>query len=86
LINVCPGHYRQGGWSEPLRALGGTSCDPCPSKVALVAKSILRRLKLVEQALAELDRVTLEAYRPWQHELAVFLAKRPLIQAKTCRV
>ena len=36
---------------------------------AQLAKSILRRLDLVEQALAELDAVIIEACRPWQHQI-----------------
>ena len=36
---------------------------------AQLAKSILRRLELVEQALAELDAVLAEACRPWQHQI-----------------
>jgi transposase len=36
---------------------------------AQLAKSMLRRLELVEQALAELDAVIAEACRPWQHQL-----------------
>ena len=36
---------------------------------AQLAKSILRRLDLVEQALAELDAVIVEAGRPWQHQI-----------------
>jgi transposase len=36
---------------------------------AQLARSILRRLRLVEQALTELDAVIAEACRPWQHEL-----------------
>jgi transposase len=36
---------------------------------AQLAKSMLRRLQLVEQALAELDAVIAEACRPWAHEL-----------------
>ena len=30
---------------------------------------MLRRLELVEQALAELDAVIAEACRPWQHQI-----------------
>jgi transposase len=36
---------------------------------AQLAKSILRRLELVEVALAELDAVIVEACRPWQHQI-----------------
>jgi hypothetical protein len=36
---------------------------------AQLAKSILRRLELVEQALAKLDAVIVEACRPWQHQI-----------------
>jgi transposase len=36
---------------------------------AQLAKSMLRRLELVEQALAELDAVIAEACQPWQHQL-----------------
>jgi hypothetical protein len=36
---------------------------------AQLARSMLRRLELVEQALAELDAVIAEACRPWQHQL-----------------
>jgi transposase len=36
---------------------------------AKLAKSMLRRLELVEVALAELDAVIVEACRPWQHQI-----------------
>jgi transposase len=36
---------------------------------AQLAKSILRRLDLVEQAMAELDAVIVQACRPWQHQI-----------------
>jgi transposase len=36
---------------------------------AQLAKHILRRLDLVEQALAELDAVIVTACRPWQHQI-----------------
>ena len=36
---------------------------------AQLAKSMLRRLELVELALAELDAVIVEACRPWQHQI-----------------
>ena len=36
---------------------------------AQLARSILRRLDLVEQALAELDAVIVDACRPWQHQI-----------------
>jgi transposase len=36
---------------------------------AQLAKSMLRRLVLVEQALAELDVVSAEACRPWQRQI-----------------
>jgi transposase len=36
---------------------------------ARLARSMLRRLDLVEQALAELDAVLLDAFRPWQHQI-----------------
>ena len=36
---------------------------------ARLARSMLRRLELVEQALAELDAVIAEACRPWQHQI-----------------
>ena len=36
---------------------------------ARLARSMLRRLDLVEQALAELDAVIAEACRPWQHQI-----------------
>ena len=36
---------------------------------ARLARSMLRRLDLVEQALAELDAVIVEACRPWQHQI-----------------
>jgi transposase len=36
---------------------------------ARLARSILRRLDLVEQALAELDAVLVDAFRPWQHQI-----------------
>jgi len=36
---------------------------------AQLARSMLRRLELVEQALAELDAVIAEACRPWQHHI-----------------
>src|SRR5918995_767318 len=38
---------------------------------ARMARSMLRRLALVEQALAELDAVIAEACRPWQHQIAL---------------
>jgi transposase len=36
---------------------------------AQLAKSMLRRLELVEQALAELDAVIADACRPWEHHI-----------------
>jgi transposase len=36
---------------------------------AQLARSMLRRLDLVEQALAELDAVIVEACQPWQHQI-----------------
>jgi transposase len=36
---------------------------------AQLAKSILRRLDLVEEALAELNAVIVQACRPWQHQI-----------------
>jgi transposase len=36
---------------------------------ARLARSMLRRLDLVEQALAELDAVIVEACQPWQHQI-----------------
>jgi transposase len=36
---------------------------------ARLARSMLRRLDLVEQALAELDAVIVDACRPWQHQI-----------------
>ena len=36
---------------------------------AQLARSMLRRLELVELALAELDAVIVEACRPWQHQI-----------------
>jgi transposase len=36
---------------------------------ARLARSMLRRLDLVEQAMAELDQVIVDACRPWQHQI-----------------
>ena len=36
---------------------------------ARLARSILHRLELVEQAIAELDEVLAVAFQPWQHQL-----------------
>jgi transposase len=36
---------------------------------ARLARSMLRRLELVEQALAELDAVLVDAFRPWAHQI-----------------
>ena len=36
---------------------------------ARLARSMLQRLDLVEQALAELDGVIAEACQPWQHQI-----------------
>ena len=36
---------------------------------AQLARSMLRRLDLVEQALVELDQVIVAACRPWQHQI-----------------
>jgi transposase len=36
---------------------------------ARLARSMLRRLDLVEQALVELDAVIVDACRPWQHQI-----------------
>ncbi len=36
---------------------------------AQLARSMLRRLDLVEQALAELDAVIVDACQPWQHQI-----------------
>jgi hypothetical protein len=37
---------------------------------ARLARSMLRRLDLVEQAMAELDQVIVDACRPWQHQIS----------------
>src|SRR5687767_12844541 len=36
---------------------------------ARLARSMLRRLDVVEQALAELDAVIIDAFQPWQHQI-----------------
>jgi len=36
---------------------------------ARLARSMLRRLDLVEQALAELDAVIVDACEPWRHQI-----------------
>jgi transposase len=36
---------------------------------ARLAGSMLRRLDLVDQAMAELDAVLIDAFRPWQHQI-----------------
>jgi transposase len=36
---------------------------------ARLARSMLRRLELVEQALVELDAVLVDAFQPWQHQI-----------------
>ncbi|MFL6047210.1 MAG: IS110 family transposase [Propionibacteriaceae bacterium] len=36
---------------------------------AQLARSMLRRLDLVDQAMAELDAVLIDAFRPWQHQI-----------------
>jgi transposase len=38
---------------------------------ARLARSMLRRLDLVDQAMAELDAVIVEACQPWQHQIAL---------------
>ncbi|MBA8792847.1 transposase [Friedmanniella endophytica] len=40
---------------------------------AQLAKALLRRLQLVEDALAELDAVIVEACRPWQHQIDLLM-------------
>ena len=42
---------------------------PVDANHARLARSMLRRLDLVEQALAELDAVIVDACEPWQHQI-----------------
>jgi hypothetical protein len=43
---------------------------------ARLARSMLRRLELVEQAMAELDAVIVDACRPWQHQIELLESGR----------
>jgi len=62
LANLAKGRMRR-KIPELAQALTGTF----NSHHAQLARSMLRRLELVEHALAELDAVIAEACRPWQH-------------------
>src|SRR5215216_3603943 len=64
LANLAKGRMRR-KIPELAQALTGTF----NSHHAQLARSMLRRLALVEHALAELDAVIAEACRPWQHEI-----------------
>jgi transposase len=46
-----------------------TAAEQFDANHARLARSLLRRLDLVEQAMAELDAVIVEACRPWQHQI-----------------
>jgi transposase len=46
---------------------------------------MLRRLDLVEQALAELDAVLVDAFRPWQHQIEL-LQTIPGVAPKVAQV
>src|SRR5215212_11267 len=65
--NVVPSASERAVRARPIahQALTGTF----DAHHAQLAKSMLRRLELVEQAMAELDAVIAEACRPWQHQL-----------------
>ena len=52
---------------------------------ARLARSMLRRLDLVEQALAELDAVIVEACQPWAHQIEL-LQTIPGVGAKVAQV
>ena len=52
---------------------------------ARLARSMLRRLDLVEQALAELDAVIVDACQPWQHQIEL-LQTIPGVGAKVAQV
>jgi transposase len=64
LANLAKGRMRR-KIPDLAQALTGTF----EAHHAQLAKSMLRRLELVEQALAELDAVIAEACRPWAHQL-----------------
>jgi transposase len=52
---------------------------------ARMARSMLRRLDLIEQALAELDAVIAEACQPWQHQIEL-LQTIPGVGTKVAQV
>jgi transposase len=52
---------------------------------ARLARSMLGRLDLVEQALAELDAVLVDAFRPWQHQIEL-LQTMPGVGPKVAQV
>src|SRR5688572_9074267 len=52
---------------------------------AQLARSMLRRLELVEDALAELDAVIAAACRPWQHQIEL-LETIPGVGTKVAQV
>jgi hypothetical protein len=52
---------------------------------ARLARSMLRRLDLVEQALAELDAVIVDACQPWQHQIEL-LQTNPGVGPKVAQV
>jgi transposase len=52
---------------------------------ARLARSMLRRLDLIEQALAELDAVLAAAFQPWQHQIEL-LQTIPGVGTKVAQV
>jgi hypothetical protein len=64
LANLAKGRMRR-KISDRAQALTGTF----DAHHAQLARSMLRRLELVELALAELNAVIVQACRPWQHQI-----------------
>jgi transposase len=64
LANLAKGRMRR-----KIPDLAQTLTGTFDAHHAQLARSMLRRLELVELALAELDTVITEACRPWQHQL-----------------
>ena len=64
LANLAKGRMRR-KIPDLAQALTGTF----DTQHAQLASSMLRRLELVEQALADLNAVIVEARRPWQHQI-----------------
>jgi transposase len=64
-----PLHLAKGQMRHKIPDLAQALTGTFEAHHAQLAKSMLRRLEMVELALAELDKVTAEACRPWQHQI-----------------